>query len=102
MQRDLRSPIVCSSDEGRILSSREEYAKLVKRGGIDKTYGGHGYDNDLVSMRAMFVGHGGRFKKGYIAKPFNNVDVYGLIAKILKIKPAPNDGDFDRVKKMLR
>jgi hypothetical protein len=32
---------------------------------------------------------------------FDNVDVYPLLAAILGIKPAPNDGDFNVVKPML-
>jgi predicted AlkP superfamily pyrophosphatase or phosphodiesterase len=96
------APIICSSDEGRIFSSNSRYAEILKKGGIDRERGGHGYDNDLISMRAMFVAHGSAFKRFYVAEPFPNVDVYELMCKILKITPAKNDGNFERVKKMLR
>lgn len=96
------APIICSIDEGRIYSSRERYAGLIKRGGIDRVTGGHGYDNELMTMRAMFVGHGGKFKRRYTAEAFPNVDVYELMCRILGIKPAPNDGDLGRVRSMLR
>ncbi len=96
------APIICSIDEGRIFSSRERYAGLIKRGGIDKQYGGHGYDNELESMRAMFVGQGAKFKRRRVTEPFPNVDVYELMCEIFGITPAPNDGDIKRVRSMLR
>ncbi len=96
------APIICSIDEGRIYSNRERYAALIRRGGIDKQYGGHGYDHELVSMRAMFVGHGAKFKRRRVVEPFPNVDVYELMCEIFGITPAPNDGDLKRVRSMLR
>jgi predicted AlkP superfamily pyrophosphatase or phosphodiesterase len=96
------APIICSAGEGRIFSSRERYADILKSGGVDRPSGGHGYDNDLISMRATFIAHGPSFRKYYVAEPFNNVDIYDLLCKILKIEPADNDGNFDNVKKMLR
>ena len=53
-------------------------------------------------MRAIFVGHGKAFKKSRLAEPFPNIDVYELMCKILKLKPAKNDGDLKRVRGMLR
>jgi hypothetical protein len=53
-------------------------------------------------MRATFVAHGAAFKKGFVAEAFPNVDVYNLMCKILGLKAAKNDGDFDGVKGMLR
>ncbi|MBP6003300.1 MAG: alkaline phosphatase family protein [Pyrinomonadaceae bacterium] len=96
------APIICSADDGAMLTSRQRLADAKKRPNFDKPSGAHGYDNELESMRAMFVGHGKAFKKGKIADPFPNVDVYNLMCKILGLTPAPNDGDFDRVRKMLR
>ena len=53
-------------------------------------------------MMATFIAHGAAFKKGYVAEPFENVEVYNLMCKILGLKPAKNDGDLERVKGMLR
>ena len=69
---------------------------------IEKPRGGHGYDNALTSMRAVFIAHGEAFKKGYVAEPFENIHVYNLMCKILGLKPAKNDGDFEKVKGMLK
>lgn len=47
------------------------------------TIGKHGYDNDLPQMRATFYAWGPAFKEGIKIPPFENVNVYPLIAKIL-------------------
>ncbi len=65
-------------------------------------HGGHGYDNFLPSMRATFIAHGAAFKKGFVAEPFENVQIYNLMCKILGLTPAKNDGDFEKVKNLLR
>jgi predicted AlkP superfamily pyrophosphatase or phosphodiesterase len=54
--------------------------------------GAHGYDNANASMRAIFVAHGPAFRQGVTMQSFPNVDVYDLLAKLLNLKPAPNDG----------
>lgn len=96
------APIICSADDGGILTSRVRLADMKNRTSFNKPSGAHGYDNQLESMRAMFVGRGPRFKKGLLAEPFPNVDVYELMCKILRLKPAKNDGDLKRASAMLR
>lgn len=93
--------IVVIADEGWGLSSRERYRPVPASESI-KYRGGHGFDNQLESMRALFIGHGAAFKKGQVVEPFANVDVYNVMAKILKLKPAPNDGNKATVKALLR
>ena len=97
------APIVCSSEEGWITSSHKRF--VDQYGGLDdleRPRGGHGYDNKYMSMMATFIAHGPAFKKGYVAEPFENVDVYGLMCRILGLKPAKNDGDLRRVRGMLK
>ncbi len=96
------APILVLPDEGWILTTRERYEKAKKEGKLESISGSHGYDNELVSMRALFVGHGPAFKKKYIAEPFQNTEVYNLMCRILNLKPAPNDGNIDSVSGMLR
>ncbi len=64
--------------------------------------GTHGYDNANKDMHAIFYAYGPAFKKGYSTPAFINVDIYPLIAHIMGLKPAKNDGKFDDVKGMLR
>jgi predicted AlkP superfamily pyrophosphatase or phosphodiesterase len=92
---------VVIADEGWALSSRERFRPVPASESI-KFRGGHGFDNQLESMRAIFIGHGPAFKKGQVVEPFANVDVYNVMAKILKLKPAPNDGNKATIKTLLR
>lgn len=96
------APIVCSSDEGWFMTSRERYETQKRSDDFAQTRGAHGYDNRVQSMQATFIAHGEAFKRGYVAEPFPNVDVYELMCRILDLKPAKNDGDLNRVKGMLR
>ncbi|HWU74886.1 MAG TPA: ectonucleotide pyrophosphatase/phosphodiesterase [Rhodanobacter sp.] len=64
--------------------------------------GEHGYDNADPAMQAVFVAHGPAFRIGAKVPAFPNVDVYPLMAHLLNLPPAPNDGDYDAVKGMLR
>ncbi|GAF03455.1 phosphoglycerol transferase [Saccharicrinis fermentans DSM 9555 = JCM 21142] len=64
--------------------------------------GTHGYDPINSDMHAIFYAMGPALKKAYVHPTFENVDIYNLIAHLLNIKPAPNDGNFERVKGMLR
>lgn len=55
--------------------------------------GNHGYDNHDPTMNATFIAAGPTFPEGAVAAPFENVNVYGMIACALGIVPAPTDGD---------
>ncbi|HSI88714.1 MAG TPA: ectonucleotide pyrophosphatase/phosphodiesterase [Pyrinomonadaceae bacterium] len=98
---DRVAPIVVVPNEGTILTTRQRYNAAEKDGNLDQIRGGHGYDNELVSMRAMFIGYGPAFKNGFVAEPFEAVDVYELMCRILGIKPAKNDGKFERISAVL-
>ncbi|KAL9950873.1 hypothetical protein ACROYT_G043443 [Oculina patagonica] len=54
--------------------------------------GDHGYDNLDFNMRTLFVAHGPAFKKGAEVEHFQNTELYNMMAGILGLKPAPNDG----------
>ncbi|MBX3294427.1 MAG: alkaline phosphatase family protein [Acidobacteria bacterium] len=96
------APLVVIPKAGTVITTRERMNRAEKDGRLDAVRGAHGYDNDIIEMRSMFVGHGGQFKRGYVAKPFEAVDVYELICKILGIEPAKNDGNLKRIKSVLR
>lgn len=63
--------------------------------------GAHGFDNEDPEMFALFIAHGPGFPDGKKIDPIENVNVYGMIAKLLNIQPAPNDGDEDRINEVL-
>jgi predicted AlkP superfamily pyrophosphatase or phosphodiesterase len=62
----------------------------------------HGYDPAIASMQGIFIGYGPAFRSGLTSPSFENIHIYNLIAHILNLKPAPNDGDFNIVKHLLR
>jgi len=64
--------------------------------------GKHGYDNDDPEMRAIFIAHGPAFRSGVVLPPIDNVDVYPLLALLLRLEPEPNDGNIDILKGALR
>ena len=43
-------------------------------------------------MGALFVAAGPPLRRGLVVAPFENVHVYDLLCRILKITPAKNDG----------
>lgn len=96
------APIVVVPKAGSIIMNRKRYREMEEKGTLDKMRGGHGYDNQLESMRALFIARGAAFKKGKTVEPFENIHIYNLMARILGLTPAENDGNFDVVKKMLK
>jgi predicted AlkP superfamily pyrophosphatase or phosphodiesterase len=88
------TPIVGVLDDGWMLEWR--HAKQYGDGGE------HGYDNAVPNMRALFVAHGPDFRPGLAIAEFPNVDVYDLLAYVLGLTPAPNDGELAPFRPVLR
>jgi predicted AlkP superfamily pyrophosphatase or phosphodiesterase len=80
--------IVCQADEGWLLALHTDkpFTQPVK--------GEHGYAPETPSMRATFVAEGPDFRRGMELPPFDNVDVYPLLARLLGVPALPNDGDI--------
>ncbi|HEX3435324.1 MAG TPA: ectonucleotide pyrophosphatase/phosphodiesterase [Pseudacidobacterium sp.] len=58
--------------------------------------GVHGYDpRDVPEMKAIFYAVGPDIRSGVTLKPFENVNVYPFIAKILKLQAPPTDGSLN-------
>jgi alkaline phosphatase D len=53
-------------------------------------------------MHGIFYASGPSFKEGFVQPSFENVNIYELLAHLLKIRPAKTDGDLANVKGMLR
>ena len=81
--------IVCQMHEGWDALPRAALASRPR----EATRGSHGFDPALPSMRAIFIAHGPAFREGVVIPAFDNVDVYPLLARLLGITPAANDGD---------
>ena len=91
-------PVVCVAQSGWMFARRPEPGQVAR----ETPAGEHGYDPADPHMDALFVAHGPAFRRGYRQGPFDNVDVYPLLAKLLGIAPAPNDGRLQDVAGMLR
>jgi predicted AlkP superfamily pyrophosphatase or phosphodiesterase len=89
--------LLCLADVGWVLSTHD----MAKKHAGDSMRGEHGYDNADPHMQALFVAHGPAFRHGVRHAPFPNVDVYPLMAHLLGLTPAPNDGDYRQVRDML-
>jgi predicted AlkP superfamily pyrophosphatase or phosphodiesterase len=86
--------IVVVADSSWSIGTRPDGSSL--RGGA------HGYDNTNSDMFSIFYAAGPSFKKDFRFRELNNVDVYDLICRILRLTPAKNDGDPQHIKGMLR
>lgn len=65
--------------------------------------GEHGYDNAIPDMGATFYAWGPAFRSGMTIAPFENVNVYPLIAQILGLKIAqPVDGSLKALDNILK
>jgi alkaline phosphatase D len=54
----------------------------------------HGWDPRITSMRALFVAEGAGLPAGVVLDPFENVQVYPLVTRLLGLAPAEMiDGD---------
>lgn len=89
--------IVCMPQTGWLVTTHKAEAKRDH-----PEHGEHGYDNADPLMRALFIAHGPAFRQGVVSPPFPNVDVYPLLAHLLRIAPEQNDGDYAAVETMLK
>ncbi len=96
------APIVVVPHEGSKITNRADYEKDKSEGKLEELRGSHGFDNQLPSMRALFIARGAAFKNGFVAEPFENIQIYNLMSFILGLKPAANDGNLNNVRGMLR
>ena len=90
--------IIAIADDGWRMTRRERFERNPEsfRGGA------HGYPPSDRSMDALFVGNGPGFVSGVVAPAFENIHLYELMAALLKIEPAPNDGRPDVTAGFLR
>ena len=94
-------PIVGVADEGWQVLRRSTVDQL-RTGRIRAAGGQHGYDPDVMSMRAMFVAAGPAFRRGVTVPAFENVHIYNALAQVLRVTPASNDGGTEIARRLLR
>lgn len=91
------APIIAIADSGWTITTHAYHERNP-----DALHGGnHGYDQNSVEMRALFLADGPAFAEGLVVEPFSNVDVYPLIMEILGLPASPGDGELREVADML-
>jgi predicted AlkP superfamily pyrophosphatase or phosphodiesterase len=88
--------IIALMDDGWTVSRRN------RRNGYPISGGTHGYDNEVASMQALFIADGPAFKDGARVDTVFNLDIYELVCHLLQLRPAPNDGSFERIEGILK
>ena len=81
-------PIVCQVDAGWRVQGRQNPAQT------QPIKGEHGFAPEDPAMRSVFVANGPAFRSGVVLPPFDNVDLYPLLAHLLHVQPAANDGSL--------
>jgi predicted AlkP superfamily pyrophosphatase or phosphodiesterase len=90
-------PFVCLADIEWSLATRESLARNPPAGGA------HGFDPADPQMAALFMAHGPAFQGGTrLTDGFSNLDVYPLLARLLGIRPQPNQGRTDTFDQVLK
>ena len=84
------SPVLALADEGWNITTRKMFAARA-----NPERGSHGYDNRLVSMRAVFLASGPGLKTNRLIAEFENVHVYVLMCHLLGIAPAEHQGSLE-------
>ena len=79
-------PIIVTTDSEAVVGFRSSHGS----GPI----GVHGYDNAVRDMHSLFIAAGPAFKKTTQLPPFNNIDLYALMAAILNVEPSETDGSI--------
>lgn len=85
-----------------IIVGKKGYSVFATHAGGRYFGGTHGYLNSDKQMSAIFLATGKGLKRNYTKRKINNVDVYNLIAHLLEITPAKNDGNFNNIKPLLK
>jgi hypothetical protein len=76
--------------DGWTLASRTQVLGWQKDGRI--LGGAHGYDPNTKSMQGLLIVSGPQFRASLVTPPIQNIHLYEMMARVLGLTPAPNDG----------
>lgn len=98
-----RAPdLMLLADTGWLLYASEDGAAPIPVANVPWSTATHGFDNQHVDMHATFIAAGPNFKNAGTVNSFDNIEVYGILACTLGIKPAATDGNIDTVAGFLK
>ncbi|PYR65663.1 MAG: hypothetical protein DMF88_19035 [Acidobacteria bacterium] len=94
----------------RLIGITDPGWQIIRRAAFDNITAGkaaglrgqHGWDPQLMSMRGVFIAAGPAFRRDADVKPFENVSIYNVLARVLGVTPPPNDGDRSVMTSVLR
>lgn len=86
-------PVVVIADDGWTLATRAQVLGWQKNG--RQLGGAHGYDTNAKSMQGLLIATGPQFREGLVVPPIQSIHLYEMIARVLRLKPAANDGTRD-------
>ena len=99
-KNDRVGDIMITAIPGFYFSSSTSFSPTMALG---SKFGVHGYDPMIVTdMRGIFFAVGPNIKKGVEVLPFQNINVYPLVAKILGLKIPQIDGKFEVLEKVYK
>ncbi len=89
--------VICAAEDGWRIVTRQAVANWAA-----EKPGDHGYPPEARSMDALFLGRGPSFRRGVTLQPFDNVDIYPMLAEITGLPPEKNDGNLSTFKPALK
>eukprot|EP01121_Diplochlamys_sp_Union-15-3_P013093 TRINITY_DN4021_c0_g1_i2.p1 TRINITY_DN4021_c0_g1~~TRINITY_DN4021_c0_g1_i2.p1 ORF type:complete len:260 (-),score=32.63 TRINITY_DN4021_c0_g1_i2:11-790(-) len=91
------TPILAVADLGWSIASHPRFIPSYYNGG------NHGYDNKDMDMKGVFIASGPLFDSDETEFPeIVNIDIYSLLAKLLELEPAPNNGTLEQIQYILK
>lgn len=83
---DRIQPVIAVAHEGWTVTMRDGYRSYRHQGAT------HGYDNMVRSMHGLFIASGPAFRRGATFEATESIHMYNMMATVLGIEAAENDG----------
>jgi len=90
-------PFYCQNQPGWRFRTARQVAD-----GARENPGNHGFDSGHPHMQALFLARGPAFRRNVRLAPFDNVDVYPLLAHLAGVRPEPNEGRLSTFRPSLK
>lgn len=91
--------VTIEADLGWMISTRSYFRGMVDGGSGPR--GMHGWDPAWRSMHGIFIAHGPAFAAGSELPAVRSVDLYSLMAELLRVPSAETDGDLRAFEEVL-
>ena len=96
------APIILLAEQPWIFVRRSLLPGLKADPSFFRARGSHGYDNTEPDMQGMLIAYGPAFKQQATVAQLSMVDFYNVMARVVGLTPAPNQGDPRALSLLLR